>query len=113
MRNFNNNQVKVIDFICHTVTNNNTLDPDCAMGVSHLPYQYVDINTVQGLKLLCMYSLLHKPILPSLIVHANTAMDGCKSTLYGPPTCFGHLCCHPQGGTNNYKKFNYKNKFKI
>lgn len=68
------------------------------MGVSHLPYQYVDINTVQGLKLLCMYSLLHKPILPSLIVHANTAMDGCKSTLYGPPTCFGHLCCHPQGG---------------
>lgn len=32
------NQLKTTDFIGHTVTNNNTIDPDCAMGVRHLPY---------------------------------------------------------------------------
>jgi len=32
------NQLKTTDFIGHTVTNNNTTDPDCAMGVGHLPY---------------------------------------------------------------------------
>jgi len=32
------NQLKTTDFIGHTVTNNNTTDPECAMGVSHLPY---------------------------------------------------------------------------
>jgi hypothetical protein len=32
------NQLKTTDFTGHTVTNNNTRDPDCAMGVGHLPY---------------------------------------------------------------------------
>jgi len=32
------NQLRTTDFTVHTVTNNNTIDPDCAMGVSHLPY---------------------------------------------------------------------------
>ena len=33
-----NSQLGIKNFTSHTVRNNNTLDPDCAMAVSHPPF---------------------------------------------------------------------------